>query len=203
MAVMNLLRASWTGKVGQTVGAKWKDKATIRTYAVPTYTDTPGQQSVRGLFRDMSRFLALFSPQIRQLSALSTRGMSVRNAIIHLNRSLFENAGPFDPADIIVSAGGLPAPTGVTLIAGSGPQITFSWTPVTGTLISSKAICVGIAASQQASIGIASSALNTAGLLNLAPFPVGTGLIYGFLYLIDFRGSAKVGSPSVGRTVTK
>ena len=54
MGKMNLLKANWEGKVGQTVGAKWKNKSTIRTYTKPSNPNTAGQQSVRGVFAEMT-----------------------------------------------------------------------------------------------------------------------------------------------------
>ena len=91
MGVMNLLKADWKGKVGQTVGAKWKNLSTIRTYTKPSNPDTAAQQVTRSGFKEVSSFAALFSDQIKQLSALDTRGMSVRNAIISANSEMVKN----------------------------------------------------------------------------------------------------------------
>ena len=74
MGKMNLLKANWEGKVGQTVGAKWKNKSTIRTYTKPSNPNTSGQQSVRGVFAEMTSFVAMFADQIKYLSALNTAG---------------------------------------------------------------------------------------------------------------------------------
>ena len=90
MGKMNLLKANWEGKVGQTVGAKWKNKSTIRTYTKPSNPDTAAQQSVRTVFGDMTSFVALFADQIKYLSALDTAGQSVRNAIIQANKDQIE-----------------------------------------------------------------------------------------------------------------
>ena len=83
---MNLLKANWEGKVGQTVGAKWKNLSTIRTYTKPSNPNTSDQQKVRSVFAQMTTFVALFADQIKYLSALNTAGQSVRNAIIQANK---------------------------------------------------------------------------------------------------------------------
>ena len=70
MGKLNLLKGRYTGKVGETVGAKWKNKSTLRTFSVPSNPDTADQQKVRGAFAQMTSFIALFADQIKYLSAL-------------------------------------------------------------------------------------------------------------------------------------
>ena len=53
MGIMNLLKADWKGKVGQTVGAKWKNKSTIRTYSIPADPKTAAQLEVRDAFMSL------------------------------------------------------------------------------------------------------------------------------------------------------
>jgi hypothetical protein len=196
MGIMNLIKANWTGKVGQVVGAKWKNKSTIRSYTPPAYTNTPAQQTVRGWFGEISAYVALFADQIKSLSALDTKGMSVRNAIIKLNKDQYD-AGPLDPSTLKVSRGGLPAVTGLTASAPAGlSAITASWTPVQGVTISDKAKVVIIAVNDEENFAAVGSALNTAGTISIpAAVPPNTQLNIHY-YLVDYRGSSRVGSTS-------
>lgn len=50
MAVQNFLSGGYYGKLGETVGQRWKNKRTIRTYVIPRNPRTEKQQANRGLF---------------------------------------------------------------------------------------------------------------------------------------------------------
>lgn len=50
MAKQNFLNGGYIGKLGNTVGQRWKDKKIIRTYVVPTNPNTPAQQTARQQF---------------------------------------------------------------------------------------------------------------------------------------------------------
>ena len=52
MAIQNFLNGGYYGKLGATVGQRWKNKRTIRTYVVPANPRTPTQQANRGKFAD-------------------------------------------------------------------------------------------------------------------------------------------------------
>ena len=202
MAIMNLLTGSWSGKVGQTVGSKWKNKNTIRTYAIPTYTDTPAQVHVRTFFRDMSKFLALFTAELKTLSSLNTTGMSVRNAIIKANKGLFAG-DDFDPADLIINKGSLPNLSGYTVTAPSGlADLEATWTPSVSPIVSANAKAVVVIVSAENDFAVVATALQTAGTLSIrTPVPASADL-HAYLYLMDKRASAKVGGQSVYSTVT-
>jgi len=196
MGVLNLLKANWTGKVGQTVGAKWKNKSTIRSYTKPAYTNTPAQQIIRAGFGEVTSFVALFSDQIRSLSALDTKGMSVRNAIIKLNKDMIQ-AGSLSPNTLQVSRGGLPKVTGFTAtIPALRTSITANWTAATGATISDKARLIVIAANSEFNFAAVGFALNSAGTVSI-PCVVPTGCTpHVYFYLLDYRGSSRVASPS-------
>lgn len=196
MGIMNLLKANWTGKVGQTVGAKWKDKSTIRSYTPPAYTNTPAQQTIRSGFGEISTYVSLFADQIKSLSALDTKSMSVRNAIIKLNKEQIE-AGSLDPSTLKVSRGGLPAVTGLTATAPAGlTKITAQWKPVQGATISAKAKVVIIVCNDEKNFAAVGAELNTKGTIEIpAVIPPSTPLSIHY-YLIDYRGSSRVGSVS-------
>lgn len=56
MAIQNFLSGGYYGKLGATVGQRWKNKRTIRTYVVPTNPRTPTQQANRSKFADAVTF---------------------------------------------------------------------------------------------------------------------------------------------------
>ena len=73
MAIQNFLSGGYYGKLGATVGQRWKNKRTIRTYVIPNNPRTPSQQANRGKFADavtysqigmqMNYYCALFDDQ--------------------------------------------------------------------------------------------------------------------------------------------
>ena len=50
MAKQNFLGGGYTGKLGATIGQRWKNAYTVRTYTKPTNPQTPAQQANRGAF---------------------------------------------------------------------------------------------------------------------------------------------------------
>lgn len=201
MGVMNLLKANYEGKVGQTVGAKWKDKATIRTLTKPADPKTQAQQSVRSVFGKMTTYVSLFADQIKYLNALNTKGMSARNAIIKLNKSMIET-GTFTPANLIISKGGLQKPNGVTAVKDTSTNaIKVSWSEVTATNFTdkAKAICVAVDEETQV-VDVFEAAVSAKEANGTLSFATATD-IQVFVYFLDWRGSAKVSSNSVEVTI--
>lgn len=195
MGKLNLLQGKWDGKVGQTVGAKWKNKATIRAYAKPSNPNTALQQEKRTTFRAMSQFVALFADQIKTLSSLNTRGQSVRNAIIQANKTQFGTSSAFNPDNLIVNKGGLVALEGLQVASGTQ---TISWTPPTATNISAKATVVAVVVNSSRKQGFVHTALASTGTLDASANIVGDPSDYKcYVYMIDYRGSTRVGNNSV------
>lgn len=193
MGKMNLLKGKWDGKVGQTVGAKWKNRSTIRTYTAPSNPNTQAQQNVRGAFKSITSFVALFSDQIKYLSALDTSGMSVRNAIVKLNKEMIaENS--FAKADLLVSKGGLQKVTGEAAAASAG-KITVTWNAPTATNFTADAQLVAVMVQEATGIVEVKTAAATAETLEGdLTFEAGTVDVY--VYYLDKRGSNKVASLS-------
>lgn len=202
MGKMNLLKGKWDGKVGQTVGAKWKNKATIRTYSIPSNPNTMAQQNVRGAFKEMSQYVAMFADGIKYKSALNTAGMSVRNAIIKINKEMIA-MNSFDKATLLVSKGGLQKPSSV--VAASTPEtntVKVTFTPPTATNFTAKAEAIVIAVdatnglvdvfSAKASTGTATGTIAFAQSANVQVY----------MYFLDYRGSNKVASESVSVKIT-
>ncbi len=196
---MNLLKANWEGKVGQTVGAKWKNKSTIRTYTKPSNPSTAGQQKVRGVFADMTSFVALFADQIKYLSALNTAGQSVRNAIIQANKSQID-AGTFDKATLLISKGGLQKVAGEAGSASAG-KITVTWTAPTATNFTANAKLIAVMVQPTSGlVEVVEAAANTETVSGDMTFEAGTVDVY--VYYLDKRGSNKVASASDYISVT-
>lgn len=202
MGIVNLIKGKWDGKVGQLVGSKWKDKATLRSYAIPSNPNTQGQQTTRKGFGDVSKFVALFADQIKALSALNTRSMTVRNAILSLNKDMV-SAGTLNPANLKISRGGLPAVNTFAATASVGDnKVTATWAMVSGSTITDKAVVVVVVVDKTANAAYVGSAKNEAGTLEIQGTFNAANNLDCYAYLLDFRGSAKVGSVSVYKQVT-
>lgn len=199
MGKMNLLKANYEGKVGQTVGAKWKNLSTLRTFTKPSNPNTDAQQTVRSGFKAINAFVALFADQIRYKSALDTSGMSVRNAIVKLNSEMV-STNTFSKADLIISKGGLQKVAGEAASASSG-KVTVTWTAPTATNFTEDAqliaVCVQEASGMVEVIEAKATALTAEGTLT---FEAGTVDVY--VYYLDKRGSNKIASLSDYISVT-
>lgn len=200
MGKMNLLKANWYGKVGQTVGAKWKNKSTIRTYTKPANPDTAGQQLVRGGFAAITTFVALFADGIRYKSALDTAGQSVRNAIIKLNKDMVA-AGALTKADLLVSKGGLQKPT-VSAASLVSDKVSITFAAPTATNFTNKAKLIVVAVDAVDGVvdvfEAAPDAGTAAGTVNFS----GSNDVDVYAYWLDYRGSNKVASASVYKAIT-
>lgn len=202
MGKLNILKAAYYGKVGETVGAKWKDKNTVRVLTIPSNPNTMAQQTVRTGFSEISKFVSLFADQIKTVSALNTRGMSVRNAIIKINKEMV-SAGSLTAADLVISRGGLPVPQGAAATgAQANGELTIPVTQITGTNVTQKAKIVVVAVSQSQNMAWVETKDNTAGNVTIATGIAGTEPFDVYIYAIDYRGSAKVGSLSRYQQVT-
>lgn len=201
MGKMNLLKGKWDGKVGQTVGAKWKNKSTIRTYSIPSNPNTMAQQNVRGAFKGMSQYVAMFADGIKYKSALNTAGMSVRNAIIKINKEMIA-MNNFDKATLLVSKGGLQKPTGVTAeleATTNVAKVTFN--APTATNFTDKAEAVVIAIDEaEGLVDVFTAKASTGTAKGTIRFADSAG-IQMYIYFLDYRGSNKVASESVSATI--
>lgn len=193
MGKMNLLKANWEGKVGQTVGAKWKNKSTIRTYTKPANPDTAAQQSVRGVFGSMTSFVAMFSDQIKYLSALNTAGQSVRNAIVQINKEMI-SGGTFEKSNLIISKGGLQKVAGESGSASSG-KVTITWNKPTATNFTSQAKLIAVMVQPETGLVEVVEADATAETLT-GSMIFESGTVDAYVYYLDKRGSNKVASVS-------
>lgn len=195
MGKMNLLKGNWEGKVGETVGAKWKNKSTIRTYTKPANPNTAAQQSVRSVFAQMTSFVALFADQIKYLSALNTAGQSVRNAIIQANKMMI-SGGTFNKANLLISKGGLQKVSGENAEAAT-KKVKVTWNNPTATNFTADAKLIAVMV--QSTSGLvdvleAPATEGTTGVTSGIDFETGSVDVY--VYFLDKRGSNKVASLS-------
>lgn len=200
MGKMNLLKANWYGKVGQTVGAKWKNKSTIRTYTKPANPDTAGQQLVRGGFAAITTFVALFADGIRYKSALDTAGQSVRNAIIKLNKEMVA-AGTLTKANLLISKGGLqkPAVSAASLVS---DKVSVTFAAPTATNFTNKAKLIVVAVDSVDGVVDVFEAAPDAGTAAGTVTFSGSNDVDVYAYWLDYRGSNKVASASVYKAIT-
>lgn len=202
MGKLNLLKAAYYGKVGETVGAKWKDKNTVRVLTKPSNPNTMAQQTVRTGFGDISKFVSLFSDQLKTVSALNTRGMSVRNAILKINKEMIAQ-GTLTAGDLVISKGGLPIPQGAAASATQADgQVTVPLVAITGTNVTTKAKIVIVVVSQTSNLAFVKVVDNTTASETVDTGITGTNPLDVYIYALDYRGSAKVGSLSRYQQVT-
>lgn len=201
MGKMNLLKGNWEGKVGQTVGAKWKNKSTIRTYTRPSNPKTAAQMSVRSAFAQMTAYVALFADQIKYLSALNTSGQSVRNAIIQANKMQISD-GTFNKATLMVSKGGLQKVTNEQATESAG-KITVTWDKPTATNFTKDAKLIAICVQESSGLVevLEAEAKPTGSATVSGNITFGAGNVDVFVYFLDKRGSNKVASLSDYLTV--
>lgn len=198
MGKMNTLKGNYIGKVGQTVGAKWKNLSTERVFTKPANPNTQAQQTVRSGFKAINAFVALFADQIRYKSALDTSGMSVRNAIVKLNKEMVAG-NSFTKANLIVSKGGLQKVAGEAATAAAG-KVTVTWTAPTATNFTENAKLVAVMVQEDSGmVEVVEAAANAGTLKSTLTFLTGDVDIY--VYYLDKRGSNKIASISDYLTV--
>lgn len=195
MGKMNLLKSCWDGRVGETVGAKWKNKKTIRTYTKPSNPKTADQQKVRGVFGSMTTYVARFADGIKYMTALPVAGMSVRNAIIKLNKDQID-AGTFDKTVLAISKGGLQKPAGVALAITANKAVV-TWTSPTATNFTANAKMIAVVVDETNEVvDVIQAAANAETATGTVSFTASTGVDV-YCYYLDSRGSNKVASNSV------
>lgn len=198
MGKMNTLKGNYIGKVGQTVGAKWKNLSTERVFTKPANPNTQAQQTVRSGFKAINAFVALFADQIRYKSALDTSGMSVRNAIVKLNKEMVAG-NSFNKANLIVSKGGLQKVAGEAATASAG-KVTVTWTAPTATNFTENAKLVAVMVQEDSGmVEVVEAAADAGTLESTLTFLTGDVDIY--VYYLDKRGSNKIASISDYLTV--
>ena len=194
MGIINFLKGTYDGKVGATVGAKWKNKGTVRTYAVPANPNTPAQQTTRAGFAAISSFVALFADSIKRLTALDTRSMSVRNAIMSINKDMIAS-GTLTKASLVISKGGIPNVSSFVPVVPAGlANITATWNKSNSPNLSDDAVLVVVVVDEDNKVAFVGSAPQTEETITI-PGPVAANAALDvYWYMLDFRGNSKVAS---------
>lgn len=95
MAIQNFLSGGYYGKLGATVGQRWKNKRTIRTYVIPKNPRTPTQQANRGKFADAVTFAQMGLQMNYYCTLFEDPSFTKWNYRMKTAREL-KNAGLFD-----------------------------------------------------------------------------------------------------------
>lgn len=97
MAKMNLLRASYSGKLGETVGAKWRDEKTIRSLPSITKDKTRELSPQQKIYRralTVARFSTLFEPWPQRWKSNSMSAWNMR--LSYVIKKMQEGCNDFD-----------------------------------------------------------------------------------------------------------
>jgi hypothetical protein len=88
---MNLLKASYTGKVGETVGAQWKGKSTVRTYAKHRSHSSIAQLDAFDVHAQLCRFSAGIANSVWPYTNCSDKKTLKHNAVQHWLKPLISS----------------------------------------------------------------------------------------------------------------
>lgn len=88
MAIFNTLAGGYYGKLGATVGQRWKNKRTLRTYVIPTNPRTEKQQANRGTFKEAIFYAQAAQAMNPKTKVFDTSTMTLWNKRMSLARSL-------------------------------------------------------------------------------------------------------------------
>lgn len=88
MAKFNTLSGGYYGKLGATVGQRWKNLRTVRTYVIPTNPQTPKQQSNRNRFADCVWYAQIAQQINPKVTAFDTTSKTLWNCRMSTARAL-------------------------------------------------------------------------------------------------------------------
>lgn len=84
MAFINLLHNGYQGKLGETVGQKWKNQRTVRTYNAHNNSKSEAQLEQRDSYRQIIKDASLAYPYNMGFEYVKTKGMNKFNAFTSL-----------------------------------------------------------------------------------------------------------------------
>jgi hypothetical protein len=99
MATMNLLTGSWDGKLGKTVGQKWKNKHVIKAAADGKVTPSPAQTKALLVFGVLQRVIRQLQVQIQPGIYHPSPKMTIQNLWVHHSKAAIAG-GIFNPGEI-------------------------------------------------------------------------------------------------------
>ena len=99
MAEINLLKAAFTGKLGETYGAKWKGKPVIRAVPFSKAPPTADQTACVRAFEALNRFSSALSRLGFNYLGLSSKNLHKHNAVAKFLKPMIKNH-KFEPCNI-------------------------------------------------------------------------------------------------------
>jgi len=132
MILHNGILGKGTKKIGNVVGANWKDKNYVRSYVIPANPNTVAQQTQRTKFKDAVYFiLGAIGQILNTFVDPFMKGMSAYNYFIKKNISIFDGTPDYD--SIQVTWGQLfPLQVTTALLNPAGDNVRVSWSTATG-----------------------------------------------------------------------
>lgn len=88
MAIFNTIAGGYYGKLGVTVGQRWKNLRTVRSYVIPANPRTEKQQANRGKFSQCIPFAQVAQMMNPKTKAFDTSTMTLWNRRMSLARTL-------------------------------------------------------------------------------------------------------------------
>lgn len=107
MAELNLLQGKYDGKLGQTVGAKWKNKATVRSYTKARDPKTAEQLNNRSRWSQMLNVYRVVKPHIEKYVPLDTSKFNLWCAFQNMNANFMNHATQKTYRNILIAKGNL------------------------------------------------------------------------------------------------
>jgi hypothetical protein len=90
MALLNFVRGSISGRVGQFVGSSWKGKDYIKTYTPPSNPNTSNQKAIRTVFQHVTAIAsALNRSVLKPYTFPRPQHMTVLNRMMQINQAIF------------------------------------------------------------------------------------------------------------------
>lgn len=107
MAELNLLQGKYDGKLGQTVGAKWKNKATVRSYTKAKDPKTAEQLNNRSRWNQLLNVYRVVKPHIEKYVPLDTSKFNLWCAFQNMNANFMNHATQKTYRNILIAKGNL------------------------------------------------------------------------------------------------
>lgn len=93
MGFINLLKNGYRGKLGETVGQKWKNQLTVRTYQSTNNSKSKEQLDQRAHYKALIQESSRFYPSTYNLIVPKKKSMNKFNFFTSSLESIFENLG--------------------------------------------------------------------------------------------------------------
>jgi hypothetical protein len=132
MAILNFVRGSIIGKVGQFVGSSWKGKDYIKTYTPPANPNTTEQKAIRSVFQHVTAIArAINRTVLKPYTFPKPHAMTVLNRMMQINQKMFEGK-VWDVTLLKIFEGPLYNP-GITSAVLADATLTVTWNGSHGT----------------------------------------------------------------------